>query len=331
MRKRTLLIPGTAAAAVSRSANRCFGTMSLRGPGPGPGPPRQRDAMEVKVKVKQGRVGQGRAECERDERQPAPRIDVLPQQSDFRHARRHERCDLRQHRVLAATLLHAPCIRHHAIRAALVAAVDDVDKSRHEAVPQGRDGVLRLVGGVHGHDLVAFRRSLQQVLQSEAAKADFTRREHTAAAAAAVTAHSPVGVLRSHDDVHLGKAPGDVVALLLSHAAGHDDGHLLTSPLALRVRAKVRIHLRDTERSGQVRSGECGYIYLLLGMVSNGTGVQDHQVRLGAGERRRSRRVVRVALVAQCSQLSLHALAVRHVHLATHRFQGVGPDSWCTC
>ena len=202
----------------------------------------------------QSQAGQGRAGCARDERQPAPRIDVLPQQSDFRHARRHERSDLRQHRVLAATLLHAPCIRHHAIRAALVAAVDDVDKSRHEAVPQGRDGVLRLVGGVHGHDLVALRRSLQQVLQSEAAKADFTRREHTAAAA--VTAHSPVGVLRSHDDVHLGKAPGDVVALLLSHAAGHDDGHLLTSPLALRVRAKVRIHLRDTERAITVRSGQ---------------------------------------------------------------------------
>ena len=115
------------------------------------------------------------------------------------------------------------------------------------AVSQGRDGVFRLVRGVHGHDLVALRHSFQQVLQS-GRPSPLVEQGTNIKSHGRWVAVSPVGVLRSHDDVHLGKAPGDVAALLLSHAARHDDGHLLALPLALRMRAQVRVHLVQKEQ-----------------------------------------------------------------------------------
>ena len=97
---------------------------------------------------------------------PAPRVDVLAEQRDLRNPCGCERGDLRQHRLLAAALLHAPGVGHHAVRAALVAAVNHIHEGGHVAASEGGQAVLRLVGRIHRHHLVAVCCSFQKILQS---------------------------------------------------------------------------------------------------------------------------------------------------------------------
>mmetsp|Transcript_202 Transcript_202/g.797 ORF Transcript_202/g.797 Transcript_202/m.797 type:complete len:561 (+) Transcript_202:820-2502(+) len=179
-------------------------------------------ATDLAQEVREGPQPPARAVRGKAGQVPAIRVDVLAQQSDLPVPGLPEREDLVPDRVRLPALLLAPRGGHHAIRAALVAAVDDVDPRGDVRVPpRGRD-VLRDVDLVHRAHLAPAQVDLVQELVD------------------------PVDVVRAHHQVHLRNAPEELLALLCCDTARHHDlqvRSLLLLPLGLLPQRGVHLDL----------------------------------------------------------------------------------------
>ena len=110
-----------------------------------------------------------------------------------------------------------------------------------------------------------------------------------------------IGVLRPHDEINFGTSPQESFSFLLRDTSRDNDGDIFSFPLSLCVGTNVAV-------------------YLLLGVISNGTGVEDDNiwiVSFGGG-------VWVKGLQAETLELSFHPFRVGTVHLAAHGFQLVG-------
>mmetsp|Transcript_37621 Transcript_37621/g.95012 ORF Transcript_37621/g.95012 Transcript_37621/m.95012 type:complete len:365 (-) Transcript_37621:599-1693(-) len=86
----------------------------------------------------------------------AVRVDVLPQQRHLLVPRLAQRQHLAPDVLRLAALLLPACERHYAVRALLVAAVDDVDPGGDVRLAARRGDVLQNLGWVGGDDLAGF-------------------------------------------------------------------------------------------------------------------------------------------------------------------------------
>mmetsp|Transcript_4774 Transcript_4774/g.10249 ORF Transcript_4774/g.10249 Transcript_4774/m.10249 type:complete len:340 (-) Transcript_4774:1174-2193(-) len=141
---------------------------------------------------------------------PPVRVNVLSQEGHLPVALRHQLPHLIDDALHRTALLDPSGGGDDAVCAALVAAIDDVDPRADHALPPRLRRVLHDVAGFGGDYLVAVGHVLEQVRDA-------------------------VGILRSHDQVYLGDATKEGLALLLGDATRHDDGNVFSRALALRV------------------------------------------------------------------------------------------------
>lgn len=105
-------------------------------------------------------------------------VDVLTQERDLLESLGDKLLDLVHDAFDGTALLDASRSRDDAVRAALVAPVDDIHPRADVALPARLRRVFHDVTRLRGHDLIAVGDVLEQV-------------------------GYPIGVLRSHDEVHL--------------------------------------------------------------------------------------------------------------------------------
>ena len=145
-------------------------------------------------------------------------IDVLAQQGDLLESAGGQPLHLQPDGAGQARLLQAPHRGHHAVGAALVAAVDHIHPGADGAVAAGGGDVLEDVVLLRGHHLLALLHLAEQPLQA-------------------------IGVLGTHHQVELGHAAQQRLPLLLGHAARHHQGEPGIEPLALGLAAQVAVDL----------------------------------------------------------------------------------------
>ncbi len=206
-------------------------------------------------------LGEGRAVAELG----AVGVHVLPEQRDLDHALGHQRLDLAQDLAGAAVPLRAPQRGHDAEGAFVVAADGDRHPRRVRGFAsgreRGREGLERLP------DLELRLLLHAGTLQQDGQRADVVRAEH---------------------DVHPGRAPLHLAAVLLGQAAAHGDLHA---------------RLAGLDR-GQVPEVA---VEPVVRVLPHRAGVEDDDVRLPSRFG---------AHVARLFQQSGQALGVVHVHLA---------------
>ena len=145
-------------------------------------------------------------------------IDVLAQQGDLLETAGGQPLHLQPDGAGQARLLLAPHRGHHAVGAALVAAIDHIHPGADAAVAAGGGDVLEDVVLLRGHHLLTLLHLAEQPLQA-------------------------IGVLGAHHQVELRHPAQQRLPLLLGHAASHHQGEPGVEPFALGLAAQVAVNL----------------------------------------------------------------------------------------
>ena len=184
-------------------------------------------------------------------------VDVLAQQGDLPKAAGRQALHFQPDGLGQPALFPPPHGRHHAVGAALIAAVDHIHPGAHSAVPAGRGDVLEDGVLLGGHHLLAALDPLQQ-------------------------AGETVGVLGAHHQIQFGHPPEQRFPLLLGHAAGHHQGEVGVGPFAQGLPTQVAIDLllRVVADGAGVVKHQIGAVFVAAGGVAHGLEDAPHPLRV---------------------------------------------------